>query len=38
MPDGAFIFIDECYTVFPKDGGTAKVPEFIERLAVSASQ
>lgn len=33
LPDGAVIFIDECYTVFPKGGGTARVPEFIEKLA-----
>lgn len=33
LPDGAVIFIDECYTVFPKGGGTAKVPDFIEKLA-----
>lgn len=33
LPDGSVTFIDECYTGFPKGGGTAKVPEFIERLA-----
>lgn len=32
-PDGSVFLIDECYTVFPKGGGTAKVPDYIEKLA-----
>lgn len=33
LPDGSVVLIDECYTVFPRGGATAKVPDFIEKLA-----
>jgi len=32
-PDGSVILLDECYQWFPKGGGTAKVPDYIQAMA-----